>query len=289
MMCGLIDSDENWVGGSKIVVQCGDTLDGKRPGVKLSKNFKDTPEEIPLMKFIQKLDSQATKNGGRVISLLGNHEIYHIYYKNDPEFTKEMLGYVKGADRKHFRDTHGMKRVDHLSPGNKGGIFLAENRPLFYRKGEFLFMHGSLTDSFIKLAPRKNKKIDISAVNTQVKKWLLGGSTPKYLNDANDINPLFNRAMSEHKVLEKTDCDKISNQLSSFNGIKYVVMGHSVHEGINSTCNGTLFRIDVALSRAFGGTIRENAKKIQVLEIIQKTGQDPVVRIITPTGVLPVD
>ena len=109
------------------------------------------------------------------------------------------------------------------------------------------------------------------------------------LLDTSDINPLFNRDASEEKVLEKTSCDKIHSQLSNFNGIEYIVMGHSIHDGINSTCNGTLFRIDVALSRAFGGTIKENTKKIQVLEIIQKTGQDPIVRIVTPTGILPVE
>lgn len=60
-------------------------------------------------------------------------------------------------------------------------------------------------------------------------------------------------------------------------------MGHSSYKEINSACEGTLIRTDVALSRAFGGTITD--KKLQALEII-RDGSKSRVNIISQKGTL---
>ena len=59
-------------------------------------------------------------------------------------------------------------------------------------------------------------------------------------------------------------------------------MGHSTYSSINTTCKKMLIRTDVSLSRAFGGNLE--SKKLQALEIIQKSGQDPILNIITEDG-----
>jgi hypothetical protein len=55
-------------------------------------------------------------------------------------------------------------------------------------------------------------------------------------------------------------------------GVKRMVVGHTVQDqGINAACDGTVWRIDVGLSKAYGGPI-------QVLEIV-----DGVPKVLTGT------
>ena len=58
-------------------------------------------------------------------------------------------------------------------------------------------------------------------------------------------------------------------------------MGHSTFDSINSTCNKSLIRTDVELSRAFGGNLN---RKIQVLEIKQRLKSRPNIKIVSPRG-----
>ena len=60
-------------------------------------------------------------------------------------------------------------------------------------------------------------------------------------------------------------------------------MGHSTHKNINTLCNNTVYRTDIAISRAFGDTLDKSMKRLQVLEILQNKN---VVKtnIITPMG-----
>ena len=60
-------------------------------------------------------------------------------------------------------------------------------------------------------------------------------------------------------------------------------MGHSTHKNINTLCNNKVYRTDIAISRAFGGNLRTNMKRLQVLEINQKNNCVKT-NIITPKG-----
>jgi hypothetical protein len=62
---GLIDKQRHWVGGKTTLVQVGDLLDR---GPK--------PREV--MDLLMALEKEASKDGGRVESLLGNHEVMNI-------------------------------------------------------------------------------------------------------------------------------------------------------------------------------------------------------------------
>jgi len=62
---GLIDAAGQWAGGSATVVQLGDVLDrGPRPRAALD--------------LLMRLEAEATRAGGRVIVLLGNHEAMNL-------------------------------------------------------------------------------------------------------------------------------------------------------------------------------------------------------------------
>src|SRR5439155_828335 len=62
---GLIDAQHHWTGGKATLVQVGDLLDR---GPK--------PREV--MDLVMSLEKEAAKAGGRVVSLLGNHEMMNI-------------------------------------------------------------------------------------------------------------------------------------------------------------------------------------------------------------------
>ena len=277
----LIDSEGNWKGGNTYVVQVGDTLDGKRPSTKIDKNFLDESGEVEILKYIIYLDSQAKNKKGRVISLIGNHELYPYYLQNDKEFIKD---FVKTKDIEMFKKSYDIDRIKFLQPGNQGGSLIGRTRPLLLQLGQFLFVHGSITDKLIK-NNLVNGKVDIEEINRKTSLWLQGkGKIPECLSDMSEENPVFSRLYSNKKDFTDTECKKLDEQLKYFNDVNYVVMGHSRFKTINSTCNKKLIRTDVSLSRAFGGKLSD--KKVQMLEINQFPDQDPDIKVITEKGVI---
>jgi hypothetical protein len=70
--------------------------------------------------------------------------------------------------------------------------------------------------------------------------------------------PVWTRAYSNPS--EPPDCASLARVLAEI-GARRMVVGHTVQpSGISSACDGRVWRIDVGMSRAFGGPI-------QVLEI----------------------
>src|SRR5687767_354355 len=61
----LVDEQKNWTGGKATLVQTGDFLD-RGPYVR------------EVMHLLMALEKQAKKAGGRVLVLLGNHEVMNI-------------------------------------------------------------------------------------------------------------------------------------------------------------------------------------------------------------------
>ena len=277
----LIDINMNWIGKDTYLIQLGDTLDGKRPGSKIDSEFLQESGEVEILRYILYLDSQAKNQGGRVISLIGNHELYPYYLQNDKSFIRD---FVKTADINEFKKHYKVDRIKFLQPGNIGGSLIGKTRPLVLQLGEFLFIHGSITDTLIK-TNLINGKVDIPEINKKTSLWLQGkGKIPEFLSDMSEENPVFSRLYSNKKDFTEKECKKLEDQLKRFNGVNYVVMGHSSFKTINTTCNKKLIRTDISLSRAFGGKISD--KKVQMLEINQFPDQDPDINILTEKDVI---
>jgi hypothetical protein len=289
-MSKVIDSKLNWIGKNTYVIQLGDTLDGKRPDVVLDKEYLHTTGEIEITKLILSLDKKAKLQGGRVISLLGNHELYPYYYYNDESFNKK---YVKNVDIDNYKKLYKTSRFKYFKPGKGNGAkLLGQTRPMILQLGKFIFCHGSLNEEFLKLCIKNklNKSgtnfIDISKLNKIVSDWLTGNSkkVPFFIDSSENINPLFNRDLTDPKSLNKTQCNNlVYSVLKYFNNGEYLVMGHSTHKNICTLCDDKVYRTDIAISRAFGGSLQNNLKRLQVLEIKQKNNNVSTY-IITPTG-----
>jgi len=85
---GVIDAAGSWAGGSTILVQTGDLID-RGPSMR------------SVFDFVMALEQAAAKGGGRVVPLLGNHEVMNI--------TGD-LRYVAPASYAEFADAQSEKR-----------------------------------------------------------------------------------------------------------------------------------------------------------------------------------
>jgi hypothetical protein len=89
---GLIDKDKHWSGGKAIFVQTGDILDRG-------------PDSKKGLDFLKKLEDEANKAGGRVVSLLGNHEVMRMIndrrYVSDTEYQQ-----FRSVDSLELRDNY---------------------------------------------------------------------------------------------------------------------------------------------------------------------------------------
>jgi hypothetical protein len=274
----IINDELEWIGKDTYVVQIGDILDGKRPDVSFEKKYLEEPGELKIINLILKLDSEAVKQGGKFVSILGNHDICSYYfYKND----KYNKAYVKKSDIQEYRKVYNISRSDFFYPGKgQGAIIFGNTRPLLYQLGKFLFCHGSLSLKFIDYCLsctkyikviNNNRYINIDRINADISDWLItGNNKPFYIDMDDDIHPLLNRDLSEPEYMSDIDCGcKVKEILSNFYDVKYLILGHSCHYNINTICDNSVYRIDIGISRAFGGKLEDNIKRIQMLEIEQ--------------------
>jgi hypothetical protein len=87
---GLVDASGAWIGGDAVLVQLGDLLD-RGPSMRGT------------LDFAMGLEQAAAKSGGRVVTLLGNHEAMNL--------TRD-LRYVAPANWAEFADAGSEKRLE---------------------------------------------------------------------------------------------------------------------------------------------------------------------------------
>ena len=88
-MAGVVDAKGNWIAGESTFVQTGDVVD----------RGDDT---IALYKMMMKLRTQAAQAGGRVVPLLGNHEVLNM---------AEVYNWVTPGDIKSFGGEENRKKA----------------------------------------------------------------------------------------------------------------------------------------------------------------------------------
>jgi len=307
----VIDNDKNWIGKNTFIVQCGDQIDSCRPDKYKCDHpeatINDKPDDIKILHFFTSLNKKAMKSGGRVISLLGNHElmnvlgnINYVSYENLKALSKKK-NYKKhekyqlqdisiSPEKKYAYDikidikeiesyiTSGEdKRRELFEPGNKYGKFLACTRISVLVIGSFLFVHGGIIPDFTKKLNIKNK-YDLYKLNYIIRKWLLGlidnKMVARTLNKAKE-SMFWNRILGElPEKLNKNDpkCIEYLDPVLKIFKIKKMIIGHTPqyfhnNTGINSTCGERVWRVDVGYSHAFDGFDEEYNKFIQIIFI----------------------
>jgi hypothetical protein len=112
-----------WCGNNSYIVICGDMIDPSRSNGCIQKDDKICGEypqiEIKLLKFINAINQQAKHTNGRIIKLLGNHELSSVLgYQLDNVYDSDLVL------TNYYRNE---KRNDVFKVGNSGFKLLFED------------------------------------------------------------------------------------------------------------------------------------------------------------------
>jgi len=268
-LSGVIDDNNKWIGKKIYVIQLGDQLDNCRPyKTKCDDETNDnystysgtSPEDIKVLKFFTELNEQANKDGGAVISLLGNHEIMNVLGS---------MNYVSYNDLKKLSKED---RIKSFKQGNKYAKLLACSRLPTIIIGSFIFVHGGFINKLLEKIKIKNRD-DLYKISYFMKKWLLGLIDKHYVVDivtSKSYSLFWDRILgSIPPNLSNKDnkCIKYLDPVLKLFQVDKMIIGHTPqsfinHIGINNTCDDKLWRID------FGGSYGFNKFDIEY----EKTG-----------------
>jgi hypothetical protein len=202
----LIDKQNHWAGGKTTLVQVGDLLDRG-------------PKPRDVMDLLMALEKEASKDGGRVVSLLGNHEVMNIMgdlryvtpenYASFADANSEERRKSAYKDYAKWRESHTALLAELLQPlelteaewmaRHPAGFI--EQREAFSAKGSYgkwlrehvalaeingvIFLHGGISPS---LASMK-----LNAINSRIRDEISAfDSCKQYMLDERLILPFFN-------------------------------------------------------------------------------------------------
>jgi len=305
-----------WIGGDTYIIQLGDQIDRIRPQTWDSNNianhdtFDDEGSTLELFYLFNHLDTLAKQHEGRVLCIIGNHEIMNVegdfryvskkefhsfnqhlattYHKNCkyPYTSRTLKKNHKLLNNSTYKPPGYRERLYAFAPSGLCSNLIADNYYTILQVGSWLICHGGPTLNTL-------STYNIELLNNIVSLYLLGMDSKSnhildsYLNIINPTNSsddgiLWSREFSE-KIKPHSDQEHqlekdIINILEQYNiknnpgtKAKYVAVGHTPQfhsgKGINSVCNGRVWRCDVGMSKAFGD-LKDASRKPQVLEIL---------------------
>ena len=259
-----------WTGNDTYVVQVGDQIDRCRPygnetcyNPKITKDDEDSDLEIML--FYDSLDKIAMKYGGRVFSLLGNHEIMNV--TEDMRYVS-YKGLTEYSPERDLNDGLKIRTEKFKTIISKK---MACTRSTVLVIGDYLFVHGGIAQ---KLA-FSYKLLDINSI---IRKFLHGTlikhTDLKTLLNSSRTSPLWYRKLAyippDIDNQEHRECNTLFkqtlNKINKYNNIeisnvpviqvKGMVIGHTPQftvfgTGITTACNNRLIRTDIGASKAF--------------------------------------
>ena len=143
--------------------------------------------------------------------------------------------------------------------------YWAENTSFVLQLGPYVFLHGSLVHETVQGIVAKYGGSFFEAVNGHVRKALLGRVDP---------DPLVVSIGEDRSFSNSDECPPKIDETMLLCGLPpnaVFFCGHTVQKEISPSCEGKIFRLDIAMSGAFGGTA------VGVVEI--KKG-DPEIRAL---------
>jgi Icc-related predicted phosphoesterase len=245
----VIDKNRKWIGGDTVVIQLGDQVDSKcRSGYC---EMDEIGDELKILKFLDNLDISAKKSLGGVYSLLGNHELMNVMGNINYTSAENLIGFGGAKER-----------INKFAPSGEIAIYLACNRNSIMKIGDYIFVHGGLL-------PHKAKQYSLEKMNSIIREYLLGNKSAND-KDVKDLltgneSPFWSRLFSNAFTGNSAETCQTLDETIEYLKVKGMVVGHTVQKnGINSGCDGKIWRTDVGLSRSFG----KSKRSIQVLEIL---------------------
>ena len=229
----IINKNIEWIAEPKntIVVQMGDQVDSINRDRTLEE-WEVLPD-IEMIYFTNLLNKIALSKGGRVISLIGNHELMNT------------IGNYSYVSDKSLKDNY--KRQELFKPGGTLSAILSQ-RPLVVKIGQLLFCHAGLTLEHLNILSKYNK--DVSYINTIWKNFIKNNAI--LIEDKEIFEDIIldgDGILWTRDLDEKGDLIKMLEKL----GCVYMFVGHSVVEQVK-LINDHVWYTDTGISRAFGNT-----------------------------------
>jgi len=228
----IINNNIEWIANplNTIVIQMGDQIDS----INREEKIKDWEilSDTEMIYFTNFLDKIAQTKGGRVISIIGNHELMNV------------IGNYSYVSRKSINNDE-KRRGDLFKPGGILSSILS-NRPIIVKIGDMLFSHAGITAKHYKILNKYNK--DVSYINRIWRKFVCSN---KVLKEDKEI---FDTMLLEDEgILWTRNLDNINDLKSLLSKLNcnYMFVGHTVVDGIRNI-DGVLWYTDTAISRAFG-------------------------------------
>jgi hypothetical protein len=225
----LIDKSNHWVGGKTHLVQTGDILDRGTDGKKV-------------MDLLMELEPQAKKAGGRIHSLIGNHEAMNVYgdfrYVMPEEFETYITGKIKASpghplgysDRKKAFDVDGVY-----------GKWIRQKNAVL-KINDILFLHAGISPKY--------EKTGVSTINTEIREELNNFEKLQGGMAQDPDGPLWYRGLAQ--TPESALGPQVDPALKSY-GVQHIVIGHSIQPAILPRAGGKVITIDVGMSKVLGG------------------------------------
>lgn len=238
---GVVDDQFRWVAQppDTVVVQMGDQIDSRvRDGSDLG--WEQTAD-VQVLFFMDQLDRNARAHGGRVVSLLGNHELMNVM--GNLEYVSPHSMALLGGP--------GLRAATFAPGGILCHKYLAA-RPVVVQIGPFLFCHaGLLLDHLKRIGGRPREAIE--AINALMRRTLLGQpfASPgeRALFDDLFVAPegiLWTRALSSPEGQQRV------LPVLTVLGARALFVGHTVQpDGITTTADHAVWFVDTGISRVF--------------------------------------
>jgi hypothetical protein len=259
----VINQNGEWIAEPKntIVVQLGDQVDS------LSRGGPDGWEKLPdtdVLYFMDKLDHTARLHGGRVLSLIGNHELMNV------------LGDFNYVSKKSMGSMGEQLRRVKFSPGGTLATLLSK-RCVVLKIGPCLFVHGGILPHHVNAVNN-----NLHALNEVTRKFLrkeeLSPEEQAVLTSCviGEQGLLWTRAYMELTHNEQV-LEMLMTEVLKTTDAKMVCVGHNTVSRISPLCKGKLWMVDAALSRSYGNPsfqvleILDNGETFRVNEIQQNT------------------
>ena len=225
----IINNNFEWIAEppNTIIVQLGDQIDS------LNRNTNENWEvlnDYEMIYFTEHLDSIARVNGGRCISLIGNHELMNIIgdftYVSPLNIKEEMRGAL-------------------FKPQGSIALILSK-RPLIFKIKDLLFCHAKLNIVHLEILKKNNK--DIFYVNTIWENYLKTGKIK--IEDKEILDAIM---IGQSGILWNRDINNAleTGELFKQIGVSYMFLGHTALPQI-TIIDQQIIYCDTGISRAFG-------------------------------------
>ncbi|RKP10214.1 Metallo-dependent phosphatase-like protein [Thamnocephalis sphaerospora] len=244
-MANVVDENGKWVGNNTVLVQTGNVID-------------QGPDTKDLLSLFPRLAQEANRVGGRVIQLLGEHEIMNMM--GDLRFVKERPDEFLSPES---------RAITFSSTGYLG--FRLFNLPLAHRVGHTVFAHSGIAPRWAASGIQTINRLAKSGLSDYALKSnssphadqlaILGASGPTQYANYTESS-------------ESIACNTLWSALSIMN-VQRMVIGRQLQKDgkITSRCGARLLFINTGISSAIAG-------KQSALEILP----DGEVRAIYPSG-----